>query len=123
MKMKLLRDIMNSEVATVRMDDSLESVSNRQNIQDDCCIIVVENDSIVGVVPTASLKRGKAPQNGRTILDIMKLQSTTARPNQTIRDGFLIMRKHGLTCLPIAERGQIHGIVTFGVLKKYMKPR
>lgn len=112
---------MNSDVATVDMNDSLESVINRPDFQENSFLLVVAKDRIVGVVPGTRLKRGKGCQNGQIILDVLKLQSITARPGDSIRDGFLTMRKHGLTCLPIAERGTIHGFVTFGDLFNYMK--
>ena len=77
-------------------------------------LLVLANGELLGVITEHDLKnyQGRVCLKQRTASEVMKMQSTVVNSNYTLRQAANLMRKRGLSCLPVVEGNEIAGLVT-----------
>lgn len=87
-------------------------------------LVVVENDSLVGVITERDYLRRIAVE-GRTskttpVAAIMTARPTTVAPDTTVQECMHIMTERRLRHLPVISNGRLAGIVSIGDVVKSM---
>lgn len=130
-----LDQIMTSQVITVEMDDTVETVQElfqRYNFHH--LLVLGEDDILVGVVSDRDLLKALSPfistiiersQDLRTLKkrvhQIMGRRPITASSDDTIREAAALMLNKKISCLPIVyPNGTIKGIVTWKDILKWL---
>ena len=122
---KTVREIMTSEVMTLRHNDTLRLATDLMTLAQVRHFPVVDAGRLVGVVSqrglfraslTAIIKNKKI--SARTVLgtvavkDAMNVPATTISPDASIREAARIMVERHIGCLPVVDEGRLVGIVT-----------
>lgn len=122
---KTVREIMTSEVMTLRHNDTLRLATDLMTLAQVRHFPVVDAGRLVGVVSqrglfraslTAIIKNKKI--SARTVLgtvaviDAMNEPATTISPDASIREAARIMVERHIGCLPVVDEGRLVGIVT-----------
>ncbi|GAA4502456.1 CBS domain-containing protein [Pseudaeromonas paramecii] len=122
----LVRDIMRERVASVGMDDKLETVREIFAQAPFHHLLVLEDDKLVGIVSDKDLYRAISPyldsfaENqrdrdtlSRKVHQIMSREPVTVSPELGVRSAADLMLARGISCLPVLEQGQVVGILTW----------
>ena len=113
----LVEEFMNTDLFTIRTDDVLELVADmmdRQNIR----YTPVENQKgqLVGLVSSRKILRhfrsAKTVKPNVRVKDIMIKDPLTIRPEDTVYEAMLAMKKNNVGCLPVVKNNQLIGVVT-----------
>jgi len=78
-------------------------------------MVVLKETQVVGVLSRHDLggpAGGTHRRMGRRVADLMRRDVVTATPDTTVRSASMRMRRQGVGCLVIVERGRLAGIVT-----------
>ncbi|HEX2031334.1 MAG TPA: CBS domain-containing protein [Actinomycetota bacterium] len=90
-------------------------------------VIVVENDSVVGIVTDRDIVvRGVAddrPPGSTTVGEVASGDLTTVSPDDPVDDAVRLMRERAVRRLPVVEGGKPVGIVALGDLAVERDPR
>jgi len=122
----LVRDIMRERVASVGMDDKLETVREIFAQAPFHHLLVLEQDKLVGIVSDKDLYRAISPyldsfaENqrdrdtlARKVHQIMSREPVTVSPELGVRAAAELMLARGISCLPVLAQGQVVGIITW----------
>ena len=124
---KTVREIMTSEVMTLRHNDTLRLATDLMTLAQVRHFPVVDAGRLVGVVSqrglfraslTAIIKNKNRKRSARTVLgtvavkDAMNEPATTISPDASIREAARIMVERHIGCLPVVDEGRLVGIVT-----------
>jgi acetoin utilization protein AcuB len=113
-----LRDIMSEAVETVRPDASVEDARELMRRQDVRHLVVVEADTIVGVVSEHDMRMAAGDTALRAV---MSSPAVTATPETTVRQAANLLRGNHISCLPILDARQgLIGILTISDLLDLM---
>ena len=113
----LVEEFMNTDLFTIRTDDILELVADMmdwQNIR----YTPVENQKgqLVGLVSSRKILRhfrsAKTVKPNVRVKDIMIKDPLTIRPEDTVYEAMLAMKKNNVGCLPVVKNNQLIGVVT-----------
>ena len=112
----LVSQIMSNPVVTVGMDDSIKKVKNLFEETRFHHLLVVENQSLVGVISDRDLLKALSPRIGTpaetsgdlAILDrrahqIMTRKIISLEDNAEVREAVEIFNQHTLSCIPIVN--------------------
>jgi CBS domain-containing protein len=122
---KRLSEIMSSPVVTCSPDTSVKTVARRLTEHSISFLVVINDDSEpVGIIAGSDLvAKVLAPENvdsrALTARDIMRPGPHTMTPDTYMYEAMAYMTRHGLNHLPVADRGQLVGIVTPRDLMRY----
>lgn len=108
-----VRDIMQSEVRTIRPDRPLLDASELMRIRGIRHLVVVEGSEILGVISNrdlAAISRRELEQV--QVRDVMLRHVITITPDATIAQAANKMRSHKVGCLPVLEGAKLAGIIT-----------
>jgi CBS domain-containing membrane protein len=127
MKLRTVRDLMSTEVATVRKSDELRLADDLMQLGRIRHMPVLDHrsDEVVGVLSQRDLFRGalaRALGYGKhaqdkliatlTIADVMTNDPVTTTPDTPLADAARIMAERKIGCLPVLEGGELVGILT-----------
>ena len=119
-------DIMKQRVATIGMDDTLETVRDFFASAPFHHLLVIEEEHLVGILSDKDLYKALSPFLGsgsenqrdrdtlqRRVHQIMTRSPVTVSPQSSIAEACDLLLTHGFSCLPVLENGQVVGIVTW----------
>ncbi len=109
-----VKDVMNKDVVTVSLDETLVSVANIMSENNISCVVVMDNDSVMGIVTEKDfLKRisNKFCDNIK-VAEIMSSPVESIPPDFSVFDASRIMTDKQIKRLPILIEKQLVGIVT-----------
>ncbi len=119
-------DIMKQRVATIGMDDTLETVRDFFAAAPFHHLLVLEEEQLVGILSDKDLYKALSPFLGsgsenqrdrdtlqRRVHQIMTRSPVTISPQGSIAEACDLLRARGISCLPVLESGQVVGIVTW----------
>ena len=122
-----VRDLMSTEVATVRRNDKLAIADDVMNLgrvrhtpvlddhSDDVVGILSQRDLFRGALARAIGYGGHAQQkllNLLVVKDVMTTEPITTTPDAPLADAARLMLTRKIGCLPVLEDGRLVGILT-----------
>lgn len=112
------KDIMSTNIASVRFDDTIERAAQLMKQYDVGSIPVCKDDNIVGIVTDRditlrSVATGENAKQQR-VSDIMTSDPTVGSPEMNVNDVARIMSEKQIRRLPIVENNNLVGIVALG---------
>lgn len=109
---------MHRNVVTVEMNEPVSTALSLMASNKTKYLIVLVNSKLLGVVSKSDLRnqRGDEFQKERTLMDVLKLQDVSARPRDSLGRGLVLMKRWGLSCLPIVEDRELKGFVALSEL-------
>jgi CBS domain-containing protein len=120
-----IEEIMNKEVATAKPDDPLVAAAKTMLERKIGCVIVVQQEKVIGIVTESDLVRCAASghdPNHTIVKDIMKTPPVTCTPQAPVEEAYAHMRRNNIRHLPIVDRsGTLVGIVTMKDLISFGK--
>jgi CBS domain-containing protein len=120
-----IEEIMNKEVATAKPDDHLVDAAKTMLERKIGCVVVVEEEKVVGIVTESDLIRCAASgfdPNRKLVKDVMNSPPVTCTPEAPVEEAYAHMRKNNIRHLPIVrEDGALVGIVTMKDLISFGK--
>jgi CBS domain-containing protein len=124
---QLVKDVMTAGVAAVRPDASEMEVARMMRDQDIGDVIVIEDDTVMGVVTdrdivVRSVADGAEPQSV-TAAAVCTANPVTIGPDDPVEEAVSLMRQHAIRRLPVVEDGRPVGIVSLGDLAAERDPQ
>lgn len=129
----LVREIMTTRVATVSMDDRLNVIKEIFEQAHFRHLLVVEEESLVGVISDRDLLRALSPYLdtdaemtrdtdtlNRRAHQIMSRQPITIAPDRPLQEAARLMLERHVSCLPVLENGALVGILSWRDLLRVM---
>ncbi len=109
-----LQEIMNTDVVTIRPDQTATAAWTRMQRKRIRHLVVSEDSRLLGMISDRDLggRDGAAVRRGRTVRDLMTENVATASPTTTLRQAANLMRGRLIGSLPVLEDDRIVGIVT-----------
>jgi CBS domain-containing protein len=122
-----VRELMSTEVATVRRNDKLVIADDLMNLGRIRHTPVLDDDSdeVVGILSQRDLFRGALARaigygshaqqklmNQLAVKDVMTTDPITTAPDAPLAEAARIMLERKIGCLPVVERGRLIGILT-----------
>ncbi len=111
-----------SDVVTTSPDRSLAEVAAILSEKRIGAIVVVENDTIQGIISERDIVRALASHGSEALrklaADCMTARVVTCRPEDTINDVMHKMTSGRFRHLPVVEDGRLGGIVSIGDIVK-----
>ena len=122
----LIKEVMNRNVKTVRLEDTIKFAAQIMNENHIGSLVVVsgsgevvgiltERDILVDVVAT-----GKSADNVK-VADVMTPNIITISPDKTLEEAADVMTENKIKKLPVVDNGRLLGIVTATDLIAYEK--
>jgi CBS domain-containing protein len=110
-----LRDIVGAEAPIAAPEESAGSAWERMRAQGIDHLVVLRDKEVVGVLSRHDLggpSGGSHRRMGRRVADLMKTDVVSATPGTDVRSAAALMRRNGIGCLPVIDRGRLVGLVT-----------
>jgi len=122
-----VRDLMSSEVATVRRNDKLAIADDLMNLGRirHTPVLDDDGDEVVGILSQRDLFRGALARsigygghaqqklmNTLAVKDVMTGDPVTTTPDTPLADAARLMLERKIGCLPVLEGGKLVGILT-----------
>jgi len=103
-------------VRTASLEDTVQEIAVLMNKYQIGCVIVVDEEQPVGIVTERDImkrvvSKGLVPKNLK-VVDVMSKPLITASPSMAAGDAAKVMLKWNIKKLPVAEDGQLVGVVT-----------
>lgn len=109
-------------VATVAPDSPLSDIVADLTGRRIGALLVIDGESVVGVVSERDVVRGLATHQGAVLdlraKDVMTSPVFTIAPGDSVADAMALMTDRRIRHLPVLESGQLVGIVSIGDLVK-----
>jgi CBS domain-containing protein len=129
----LIRDVMQTEVASLRVDDTLDLASDIMDLGRIRHLPVLSAGVVVGVVSQRDLYRaavssllelrGSAQREWLAKIPVRSVMVTavqTVAPTDSVHDAVERMLQHRIGCLPVIEHGKLVGLVSETDLLRYL---
>jgi CBS domain-containing protein len=114
----IVRDIMSTNVAWVRSEDSIEKAAQLMKQHDVGSIPVCKQDSVIGIVTDRDIALRSVASGQDTsqeqVSSIMSTDCTFGKPDMNVSDAARIMSEKQIRRLPIVENNCLVGIVALG---------
>lgn len=108
-----VRDVMNTNVKTVDITDSIQKAAQIMQQFRIGSVIVTGDKNIKGIVTAEDIVyKYVARDEGETVSDIMTRDPITITPDKRLGDAAELMAEKKIKKLPVLENGRIVGIVT-----------
>lgn len=118
--MPVIRDIMSSDLVTVRPETSLQEVAQLMRDRDIGDVLITENDRLTGIVTDRDLVVRALSgdiSNSSSVRDVMTSGNLlTCAPDTDVRDAARQMSERQVRRLPVVENGRPVGVVSLGDL-------
>ncbi len=110
------KDVMSEDVVTISVNENVVSAAKLMAENNISCVVVVNNETIVGILTETDLLRKVAGQNkdyGKIpISEIMSSPVIDITPELPVLEVSRIMNEKGIRRLPVIDRNRLVGIVT-----------
>jgi PAS domain S-box-containing protein len=110
------RDVMSGEVTTIPMDESVVSAAKLMSENNISCVVVVNNETIAGILTETDLLRKVSGQNKDfdkiRIAEIMSSPVMGIAPELSVLEVSRIMKERNIRRLPVIENNRLVGIIT-----------
>ena len=111
-----LKNIMVTPVRTVSLEDTVQDIALLMNKYQIGCVVVVDEEQPVGIVTERDImkrvvSKGLVPKELK-VVDVMSKPLISATPSMAAGDAAKVMLKWNFKKLPVAEEGQLVGVVT-----------
>jgi CBS domain-containing protein len=103
---------MTGRVFTIDPAEQASTALSRMKRQRIRHLVVMEDESVAGVISERDLGGQSAPPTNRTVRELMTSDVMNATPSTTLADAVSLMVKRQIGCLPVLDRGRLVGIVT-----------
>ena len=115
-----LKEVMKTEVITAGRDETVTNAARRMREANIGCLVIVEGDSLVGIVTDRDLLigclgAGHNPSE-RQVSDYMSSPVITESPATEIQIAAHMMVSRKIKRLPLVEDGKLVGLVSFSDL-------
>ncbi|RDU24615.1 CBS domain-containing protein [Anaerosacchariphilus polymeriproducens] len=114
----IVKDIMSTDVAWVRSDDSVEKAAQLMKQHNVGSIPVCNQNSLVGIVTDRdiALRSVASDQDARQqqVSSVMSTDCTVGSPDMNVNDAAQMMSERQIRRLPIVENNNLVGIVALG---------
>lgn len=117
--MRTVKEIMTTDMVTVGLEDNVYEIAVKMKQHDIGFIPVVEGKRLIGVVTDRDLVlRGYAEKRSGSaaVKEVMSDEVTVIPPTMSVDEAAQIMAKKQLRRLPVAENGELLGVVSLGDL-------
>ncbi|MFH0832158.1 MAG: CBS domain-containing protein [Candidatus Aenigmatarchaeota archaeon] len=109
----LVKDVMNKNVRTIGLDDSVENAAKIMKKYDVGSVLVIGEKNVKGIITTKDVVyKCVADKCGSTAKEIMTKDVITISPNTTIEDAAKLMVERNIEKLPVLDNNRIVGIIT-----------
>lgn len=109
-----VKEILRGEAPKALPHESAASAWKRMHELGVDHLVVESEGEIMGVVSRHDLSGpsgGTHRRMGRRVAELMRRDVITTSPNADVRRAAALMRRHGVSCLPVVARGRIVGVV------------
>ena len=111
-----VRDIMNTDVITIREDATVREAAKLMSEKNVGCLVVMRDDEPVGIITERDIlvrvvAEGKNPDAVR-VAWVMSSPIVKGRPDMTLEEAARLMTSKGIKKLPIFEGGKLVGMIT-----------
>ncbi len=104
-----VRHLISKQLVAVRPKTSVRRVRQLMESSRIRHLLVVARDmELQGIISDRDVKHRK----GRTAAEIMTPNPITVPPDMALVPAITVMLKHGISCLPVVEKGRVRGILT-----------
>src|SRR4051794_32335305 len=112
--MPVARNHMSRDLLTVGPGDRLGEVAQRMCDRDVGAVLVMEGDSLVGILTERDVLRAVAAgvQDGTTVADHMTRDPETMSPADTPQHGAVLMTPGGFRHMPLVEGDDVVGMLS-----------
>ncbi len=113
-----LKDIMTSEVQTIKPTEAAEVAWQKMNQHKIHHLVVMEGSHVVGVISPRDLggPHGEDVRKNRNVGDLMTNHVICGNPTMTVKEAANVLRGQAIGCLPVVHDGKLDGIVTISDL-------
>jgi CBS domain-containing protein len=119
-----IQEVMTKQVATAKPDDPLITAAKTMLQRKIGCVVVIDQDKVVGIVTESDLVRCAAlghDPNHTLVKEIMTSPGVTCTPDAPVEEAYAHMRRNKIRHLPIVDDGRLLGIVTMKDLISFGK--
>jgi len=109
-----LREILDDHPVIASPDESAGAAWERMRAKQVAHLLVMKDGRVVGLVSRHDLggpAGGSHRRMGRRVADLMRRDVVTATPETSVRRAAMLMRKHGIGCLPVVVRDRLVGVI------------
>jgi CBS domain-containing protein len=109
-----LREILDDHPVTASPEESAGVAWERMRAKQVAHLLVMKDGRVVGLVSRHDLggpAGGAHRRMGRRVADLMRRDVITATPETSVRRAAMLMRKHGIGCLPVVARDRLVGVL------------
>ena len=109
-----LREILDEHPVTASPDESAGVAWERMRAKQVAHLLVMKDGRVVGLLSRHDLggpAGGTHRRMGRRVADLMRRDVVTATPETSVRRAAMLMRKHGIGCLPVVARDRLVGVI------------
>ncbi|MEV3426586.1 CBS domain-containing protein [Paenibacillus larvae] len=117
--MRTVKEIMSTDMVTVGLEDNVYEIAVKMKKHDIGFIPVVEGNKLIGVVTDRDLVlRGYAEKRSGSaaVKEVMSDEVTVIPPSMSFDEAAQIMAKSQVRRLPVADNGELIGVVSLGDL-------
>jgi len=111
-----IRDIMSHEIITATSDDTILSAANRMSESNVSCIIVIDDEMVIGILTDKDILKGVAGHDTEfqrlRVEERMSSPVETVRPEESVIAAAKTMETKGIKRLPVVDGGHLVGVVT-----------
>jgi CBS domain-containing protein len=110
-----VRQVMNRTIVTTKPDANLKEASKVMGETHIGCLVVMENEKIVGIITNSDILRAIAQDKepGTTLIgDIMSKNVQIIEPDKSLEDAIKVMVDNKIKKLPVVENEKLIGIIT-----------
>jgi CBS domain-containing protein len=118
--MPVARNHMSRDLLTVAPGDRLREVAQRMCDRDVGAVLVMESDSLVGILTERDVLRAVAAgvQDDTTVADHMTRDPETMSPDDTTQHAAVLMIHGGFRHMPLVEGDKVVGVLSIRDLMK-----
>jgi CBS domain-containing protein len=124
--MMKVRDVIDGAPPTAAPDESAVSAWDRMHSAHVDHLVVVKDGRVEGLVSRQDLSGpsgGAHRRMGRRVADLMRRGVPTVSPAMDLRRAVAQMRRKGIACLPVVQRGRLIGAITVSNLLAVLERR
>lgn len=114
-----VRDILHGAQPTAEPGESASAAWDRMREEHVDHLVVLDDGRVVGLVSRQDLSGpsgGAHRRMGRRVADLMRRDVPTVSPSMDVRRAASQMRRNGIACMPVVERGRLVGAITISDL-------
>lgn len=118
-----VRDVMNAPVRTVGSAESVVAAARTLSAHDIGSLVVTQGGDVAGIVTESDVVRvvaGGGDPEGVAVADVMSAPVVTVAADCAVHEAAERLRDNDIKKLPVAEDGDLVGIVTASDLARYV---